>query len=143
MTRKTYQRILRWRREHRPQYLQTKARNQKKRREAWIKELKGNVKCACGENDPICIDFHHTNPLEKIPRGKQGSRYNGVVGLANYSPERRKEFLKNTIPICSNCHRKGHAGRPRPEHKEFFILPVSEPENLLPSVDEAQSVPVQ
>jgi len=55
----------------------------------------------CKENEPVCLDFHHLNPNEKE---------NEVSVLAGYSKSRLKLEIKKCIVVCSNCHRKLHAG---------------------------------
>ncbi|RYE15823.1 MAG: hypothetical protein EOP45_18205 [Sphingobacteriaceae bacterium] len=55
---------------------------------------------ACGEDDPVCIDFHHTGDIKKeFDLGNSGT----------YSLERVKEELNKCITLCANCHRKHHA----------------------------------
>ncbi len=57
----------------------------------------------CPENDPIALDMHHRDPDEK------------KFGIASRIGDTRwvvliKEIEKCDV-ICSNCHRKLHAGR--------------------------------
>lgn len=57
----------------------------------------------CGENEPVALDFHHLDPLEKdteVPR------------LVSYSRDRLKVEIRKCAILCSNCHRKHHAGLP-------------------------------
>lgn len=55
----------------------------------------------CGEAEPVCIDFHHINPEDKeFTIGKCRGR--GKEWLI-------KEISK-CVCLCSNCHRKVHAG---------------------------------
>jgi hypothetical protein len=104
----------RWSIKHRDLHLASKSRNNKRRGERnkeWLKNYKATLSCACGEHDPVCLDFHHTNPDEKS---------NGVAYFIKASLTRLKEEIAKCIPICAHCHRKGHAGRPRPEHEIYF-----------------------
>ena len=66
----------------------------------WIHSLK--TKCIiCGENEPVCLDFHHKNPAEKdFTIGKNRSK-----GKENLLKE-----IKKCVCLCANCHRKVHAG---------------------------------
>lgn len=71
----------------------------------WYRSIKeslgGCVKC--GENTIICLDFHHQDPKEK--------EYN-IVTMANrgFSKENILKEIKKCVILCSNCHRKLHAG---------------------------------
>lgn len=71
-----------------------------KRRELFL-EIKRQYSCEiCGEKDPACLDFHHTDPNEK-----EGTI---AVAAATWSFERLKKELTKCRPLCSNCHRKLH-----------------------------------
>ena len=75
--------------------------NRQKRMENWINSLK--TPCVfCGENDPICIDWHHIDPNEKSF---------AISHIKGKAKERTLEEMKKCICICSNCHRKLHAGK--------------------------------
>lgn len=54
----------------------------------------------CGENEIVCIDFHHLDPEHKDHKISTLSR----DGL---TPKLLIE-VKKCIPVCSNCHRKIH-----------------------------------
>lgn len=82
-----------------------------KRMRAWFSGFKTTQKCACGESDPAAIDFHHVDPATK-------QDINQLVRSGTIA--RVAEELKKCLAICANCHRKGHAGRPRKEHAAFF-----------------------
>ena len=68
----------------------------------WLIEYKKTLKCEeCGEDDHICLDFHHTNPDEKDMN---------VSALVYGSMNKQKimnEISKCSV-LCSNCHRKEH-----------------------------------
>lgn len=111
-SKKRYLEHKRWREKHRDLHLlgrQKNNRGRNKRKLEWLKNLKSTLTCACGERDPICFDAHHKNPKNK----------NGAI--QHMSLTKLQKELEQCVWICANCHRKGHAGRPRPEHKEFFI----------------------
>lgn len=57
---------------------------------------------ACGESDPRCLDFHHSEPAEKV-----GSISELVTRRA--SEERLEAELENCVVLCANCHRERHA----------------------------------
>jgi predicted HNH restriction endonuclease len=56
----------------------------------------------CGLIDHMsCYDFHHVNPQEKEKE---------VSYIAGYSLKRAMKEVEKCILLCSNCHRKLHAG---------------------------------
>jgi hypothetical protein len=55
----------------------------------------------CGEDENCCIDFHHTNPEEKLGRVPRMARGNRQKFLAE---------VAKCVCLCANCHRKVHAG---------------------------------
>jgi len=55
----------------------------------------------CEEDDPVCLDFHHRDPLLKEHEiGKMVSFRMGFDRI-------KKEISKCDV-VCSNCHRKLH-----------------------------------
>ena len=83
---------------------EAQARLNKARRKyarAIINEAKAGGCFFCGEEEEVCLDFHHRNPAEKsFTIGNQ-------VHLA---PERIIAELAKCVVLCANCHRKLHAG---------------------------------
>ncbi|CCF85847.1 hypothetical protein NITHO_5940002 [Nitrolancea hollandica Lb] len=70
----------------------------------WYEEYKQSLSCeACGESDPACIEFHHKDPSEKEFVISQAAR-------AGYSKARLLAEMAKCHVLCSNCHRKAHAG---------------------------------
>lgn len=70
----------------------------------WFAHLKSQLKCAnCGEDCIICLDFHH---LESEEKDYEVAQF--VYG--GYSKDRIIEEIRKCIVVCSNCHRKIHAG---------------------------------
>lgn len=55
----------------------------------------------CKEKEPVVLDLHHKNPKEKE---------NDPSTLVNYSTERLRKEIRKCLVVCSNCHRKLHAG---------------------------------
>jgi predicted HNH restriction endonuclease len=54
-----------------------------------------------GENEPICIDFHHVGVGEKeFTVGKH----------RNLNKDRLLKEISKCVCLCTNCHRKIHAG---------------------------------
>lgn len=58
----------------------------------------------CQERDYSCIDLHHFNPNEKESDVRTMTRN-------KWSIKKVKEELIKCVPLCSNCHRKFHAGK--------------------------------
>lgn len=70
----------------------------------WLQEYKKSLKCElCKEDEACCLEFHHTNPNEKEI---------GISLCANHgwSIERTKKEIAKCRVLCSNCHKKVHAG---------------------------------
>lgn len=67
------------------------------------KEWKETLSCSlCPESEPCCLDLHHLDPNEKDANIADVTRY--------WSWERLMEEVEKCIVVCSNCHRKIHAG---------------------------------
>jgi hypothetical protein len=67
-----------------------------------VTEIKLRNPCPCGETDEACLDFHHL-----------GEKDENIALLVNaYGAKNRllKELRKCCV-LCSNCHRKLHAGK--------------------------------
>ena len=76
------------------------------RKKLWLDSQKAPGCSVCGEKDPACIDFHHTDPKQK--------RANLSVAIAHWSLQRLQLEMAKTILLCSNCHRKLHAAERQP-----------------------------
>ena len=55
----------------------------------------------CNETEPVCLDFHHIDPNEKDFTISQHRSLGKEKLLAE---------IKKCVCLCSNCHRKVHAG---------------------------------
>lgn len=73
------------------------------RNRQWLNEYKKNHPCEiCGENEPVCLDFHH---LKSKP---------GIINKASFwaqktfSIEELNRKISECALLCSNCHRKIH-----------------------------------
>lgn len=71
----------------------------------WFRAIKASAKCTCcPESDPCVLEFHHVNPSSKTftisHMVNQGMAYNKIL-----------DELRKCVPLCSNCHKKVHAGR--------------------------------
>lgn len=76
----------------------------KNRNKNFINKYKAKTGCQfCAEKTPVCLDFHHKDPEIKDWNISIMSRG------ANSIKTIQKEIAK-CIVICSNCHRKLHAG---------------------------------
>lgn len=68
-----------------------------------FKEWKATQKCSlCGETESCCLDLHHLDPTKKEYAIAATSRFTSFKNL-------QKE-LDKCVVLCSNCHRKVHAG---------------------------------
>jgi hypothetical protein len=91
---------------HRQHYLANKETYIKKARDyrdALREDIKKDLRCAiCKEDEPCCLEFHHNDPTKKEI----------AVARLFLSGNRAKilvEIEKCTV-LCSNCHKKFHAG---------------------------------
>ena len=88
-----------WYKRHRAEQ-QSRNKIQSDTARAFIKQSKEGKACSvCGFNDPICLDFHHTNPKEK----------DAVIAQAptrGWSVARIQREMDKCIILCANCHRK-------------------------------------
>ena len=66
-----------------------------------VNEFRRNGCSFCDEKCSVCIDAHHT-------KDKEHSIANMV--RKGYSVNNIKKELSKCVPLCSNCHRKLHAG---------------------------------
>lgn len=68
----------------------------------WYVQEKSKLKCAnCPETEAACLDFHHV-------KGKDRAIGEGLH--RGWNIERIKAEMRRCVVICSNCHRKLHAG---------------------------------
>lgn len=104
-------------------------RNQKRRnrRKEWFKHFLSNQKCtACEEGDYSCLDLHHLDPSTK-----RATVSNLVSGLRSF--ESVIEEISKCVVVCSNCHRKEHAGRLKIRLESTHLVDISnltKPENF-------------
>jgi predicted HNH restriction endonuclease len=63
----------------------------------WRKSLSCEV---CGENDEVCLDFHHCESDDKV---------SNVGSIVNQGAKAVIRELKKCVVVCCNCHRKIHA----------------------------------
>lgn len=79
----------------------------------WVStEIKKGGCCICDEKESICLDLHHVNSEEKT----------GWIHklISDNSRTRLVEELNKCAVVCSNCHRKIHAGLiPNPVEKKL------------------------
>lgn len=89
------------RRDKHPEIHNEQSKRAQQKKTEWLYKLK--TQCIiCGEPEPCCLDFHHIDPNEKdFTIGKHRNR--GKDWLLNE--------IKKCVCVCSNCHRKIHAGK--------------------------------
>ncbi len=73
--------------------------NRRQRVFAFVMGIKESSRCACGENRPECLDFHHKENkafdiMHAVRRG---------IGIDSLKAEIEKCEI-----ICANCHRYEH-----------------------------------
>ena len=73
-------------------------------RRALVASLKNGKSCIyCGESNPVCLDWHHRNPGNKL--------FNiSTVGSTKESLEFLQDEIAKCDMVCANCHRKIHFG---------------------------------
>lgn len=78
----------------------------RERRRALAKQLrdyKATLSCAlCPEDSACCLDFHHVNDDKEIAVG--------AMVCDGYSWSKILKEINKCMVVCSNCHRKIHAG---------------------------------
>lgn len=75
----------------------------RERKQTEYLEYKSTLKCQlCGEAESCCLDFHHIESDKKDFSVATRSRYTSLTKL--------KEEIDKCVVLCSNCHRKVHAG---------------------------------
>ena len=89
---------------HKDKYLISFAARRAKHRE-WLNQYKQQHPCVCcGESDISCLDFHHLDPTTKELKGD-------VAFYKNWAISHVEQEIAKCVVLCSNCHRKLHAGR--------------------------------
>lgn len=77
-----------------------KEKIERARRSSIINTLKRIKGCYnCDENEPCCLDFHHL----------KNKKFN-VSASFTRDWKKVKDEIRKCVVICSNCHRKLHAG---------------------------------
>lgn len=65
--------------------------------------LKQQTGCVvCGENEDVCLDWHHIDPSTKT------RNISSIIENLNNQPMMLDE-IKKCVCLCSNCHKKVHA----------------------------------
>ena len=101
------ERSRRWHDAH-PGYSAQIAANLRNRNVAILDAFKSVGCVACGETSKPCLDIHHTMPMLK-PKGKNGTRNHNAMRRMTSVSSLLKD-LHTCEVLCSNCHRKLHAG---------------------------------
>ena len=87
-------------------YLSRSARRRKEKFKWFYLITKGIFCSICKESSRCCLDFHHVDPKTKIDTVAMTVR-------ENRSSERILNEMMKCAVVCSNCHRKIHAGKIR------------------------------
>lgn len=71
---------------------------------AYVKQYRRDHSCEkCGESDPCVLDFHHPSGTKEFDIGD--------AKQLGFSLRRVQLEISKCHVLCSNCHRKVHAGR--------------------------------
>lgn len=66
-------------------------------------DIKTDFSCViCGEPENICLDFHHLDSSQK--------EFSIANAVNRMSTTRLLKEIQKCVVLCSNCHRKVHAG---------------------------------
>ena len=85
-------------REHHKQVVLDRNNRIRKENKKRVYEIKSLGCTQCSENDPRCIDFHHTD---------DNKEYNVSWMVVNgYGWDKIQTEIDKCIRLCSNCHRK-------------------------------------
>ena len=69
---------------------------------ARYKEWKEHYSCSfCNEDESVCLELHHKDPSQKEFQ---------ISKLRNAKWEKFIDEVNKCVVVCSNCHRKIHAG---------------------------------
>ena len=66
-----------------------------------LNEYKKSLQCVvCGENESVCLEFHHVDPTQKeFTIGSSMQRNWDSI----------KKEIEKCVCLCANCHKKVHA----------------------------------
>lgn len=67
----------------------------------YLNDVRSSGCLICGEREVCTLDFHHVNPAEKE---------RAVTKMVTLSLANVKKEVAKCVVLCSNCHRKVHAG---------------------------------
>lgn len=71
---------------------------------AWLSDYKSRLKCiSCNEKTTVCLDFHHIDDKNK-------DRSLALAIKWGWGKDRIMREINKCKVLCSNCHRKLHAG---------------------------------
>jgi hypothetical protein len=79
-------------------------RERLERNRQWLEEYRKTCVCSvCSESRSVCLDFHHTDPNEKVMTISR-------MVKSRFSVERIQEEIAKCVVLCANCHRVHHSG---------------------------------
>ena len=110
MTKKEYQREYHKKWYSKPENARKKKENaakhrllKRERNRKFILEYKTNRCCEkCGEEHPVCLDFHHIGDNKEFNISDMVLRCYGI--------ERIQKEIDKCMVVCKNCHAKIHRG---------------------------------
>ena len=101
-----------------------KEQSQKSRKRAvqrnrkYVEKYKLDRPCPCGETEPCCLSFHHTN----------GDKTGNISDMVNrgYGLTRIQKEIDKCDILCLNCHAKLHGKEREVEKEEARKLELAE-----------------
>lgn len=79
----------------------SRSKKRKLKRVQFLREFKHRSFCSrCGEKRSFLLQFHHTNPSNKIDYVSRVAHRGTMVAL--------KREIAKCIVLCDSCHRKAH-----------------------------------
>lgn len=83
-------------------YYLDKAKKSDAEYDIWWKDYKKSLKCVyCGFNNPVALDFHHTEDNKDFTIANMIQRH--------YAKDRVLKEVAKCIVLCANCHRIEHS----------------------------------
>ncbi len=79
---------------------QVRNKAQRERTAIIIEEAKQSGCALCNEKDSSCLDFHHLGDKDRT-----------ISQMRGMNDDRVKAEISKCVILCSNCHRKLHAGK--------------------------------
>ena len=89
-----------------------------RRNRKYVETYKLDSPCPCGESEPCCLSFHHSN----------GDKTGNISDMVNrgYGLTRIQKEIDKCVVLCLNCHAKLHGKERENEKEEKKALALAE-----------------